>query len=122
MNFEKNETKRPLIDCRAEMEIPLLERRSRASYPSPNRQKGGKVTAMGRATKDLLDLLPFDGDKTKIGTIGIGTSLLGLPIPVDPRIWIVTSVASFGLGLLHKWLKKKYPDVKWPEETPKSRY
>lgn len=77
-------------------------------------KKGKSVSLLEKTLKGALDLLPFDGDKTKLGLAGIGTAVLGIPIPADPRIWLITSGASLILGVLHKWLKRKYPTVKWP--------
>ena len=72
-----------------------------------------------KTVKKALDSLPFDGSKTKIGAWGAATGGLGsflpLPIPADPTTMIVTSLITFAVGRLHKWLKKKYPQVEWPQ-------
>jgi hypothetical protein len=69
--------------------------------------------------KESLDKLPLNGSKTALGTTasayGLSAPLFGLPLPVDPQTYLITTVATALLGVLHKYLKRKYPDVKWPE-------
>lgn len=73
-----------------------------------------------KALKGILDTLPFDDNKTKLGTWGAvyGTlgSIAGFPLPTDPTTFIVTSLLTLAIGGLHKWLKKKYPQVEWPKD------
>lgn len=77
---------------------------------------------LDKVAKKALDLLPLDGHKTELSMWGViygiisGTGVAGLPIPigVTPLQWIVASAGGVAIGLAHKWLKKKYPDLKLP--------
>lgn len=79
----------------------------------------------------LLNMLPFNGSKTQIGAwLTSMTALYALLQELDPElvnklIELFTTKpinwAAAGLlliGLLHKWLKKKYPELapkEWPQ-------
>lgn len=76
-----------------------------------------------KITKSVLDLLPFDGDKTKIGVLGTAygvlSPILGLPVPGDLTGWLIATVGTIVIGQVHKWLKKKFPKatLKYPSQS-----
>ena len=74
------------------------------------------------AIKKVLDVLPFDGDKTKLAVVILCYAVLRTYVPEAgnlEELWeYITGNIAVPFGgvvafLLHKYLKVKVPDKKW---------
>jgi hypothetical protein len=81
---------------------------------------------MGKILKKLLDLLPFDGSKAKLGVVGIVLGILQNVLPGAGLVELVQTVLQNPtkagvivsvVGFLHQLLKKKYEA---PSSAPSS--